>query len=227
MSLWSDFLTNEDRVVWKWTHYFPAYERHFQKFVNQSVTFLEIGCGEGGSLQMWKRYFGPLARIVGIDVNPPCKGYEDEQIQVRIGNQADLAFLQSVVDEFGPFDAVLDDGSHRSAHMIASFQFLYPHLQRNGVYMVEDLHACYWPEFEGGFRKDGSFIEFCKGKIDELHADWTKGALPPTAFTQSTLSMHVYDSIAVFERGQHVYKHAPKIGGQKPSFAFFKRRNEK
>ena len=59
MPLWSDFLTNNGRIVQKWKHYFPAYERHFAKFVNTDLTFLEIGCGAGGSLQLWKRYFGP------------------------------------------------------------------------------------------------------------------------------------------------------------------------
>ena len=56
MSLWSGFLTNQERLIHKWKHYFPVYERHFEKFVNTDLIFIEIGCGEGGSLQMWKRY---------------------------------------------------------------------------------------------------------------------------------------------------------------------------
>ncbi|MBV8898092.1 MAG: class I SAM-dependent methyltransferase, partial [Acidobacteriaceae bacterium] len=106
-NLWSDFLTNDQRLIHKWTHYFPAYERHFQRFVNQSFTFVEIGCGEGGSLQMWKRYFGPFAQIVGIDIDPASKQFEETQIHVRIGDQADTRFLRSVLDEFGSPDIVL------------------------------------------------------------------------------------------------------------------------
>jgi hypothetical protein len=81
-----------------------------------------------------------------------------------------------------------------------------------GAYMVEDLHTAYWQDFEGGLRREGSFIEECKRLIDELNADWAGESLAPTAFTRSTLSMHFYDSVVVFERGRHLRKHAPIIG---------------
>ena len=212
MTLWADFLTNDNRFIHNWKHYFPIYERHFKDFVNKPVTFMEIGCGVGGSLQMWKRYFGPHARIVGVDINPACKSFEEDQIEVRIGDQGDENFLQSLVDEFGAPDIVLDDGSHQMSHMIASFHGLYPRMPKNGVYVAEDLHAAYWEEFEGGLRKPSTFIELCKNLIDELNADHTRGALPPTEFTQSTLSIHFYDSVTVFERGTHTKKWAPKTG---------------
>ena len=70
MSLWSDFLSHQGRPALKWKHYFPIYERHFARYVNRPVTMIEIGCGEGGSLQLWKKYFGPNARIIGILTHP-------------------------------------------------------------------------------------------------------------------------------------------------------------
>jgi hypothetical protein len=70
MSLWSEFLTNDGRKIHKWTHYFPIYEQHFGRFVNRTTTFIEIGICKGGSLQLWKRYLGPFAQIVGIDIDP-------------------------------------------------------------------------------------------------------------------------------------------------------------
>jgi hypothetical protein len=88
----------------------------------------------------------------------------------------------------------------------------YPSVSRNGVYVVEDLHTAYWEEYEGGLKRKGSFIEYCKDLIDELNADHTRGAVQPTPFTLSTLSMHFYDSIVVFEKGRHTIKHAPQIG---------------
>ena len=212
MTLWSDFLTNDKRVIHKWKHYFPIYERHFKDFVYKPVTFLEIGCGEGGSLQMWKRYFGPHARIIGIDIDPECKKFEEDQVEVHIGQQQDCQLLQSLISQVGAPDIVLDDGSHVMSHIIASFQFLYPRMAKNGIYMVEDLHAAYWDEYEGGLRKPSTFIELCKNLIDELNADHTRGSLSPTEFTNSTLSMHFYDSVAVFERGTHTKKCAPKMG---------------
>jgi SAM-dependent methyltransferase len=212
MSLWSDFLTNDGRVIHKWKHYFPIYERHFRDWVGKTVTFLEIGCGEGGSLQMWKRYFGPHARIIGIDIEPRCKQFEEDQIEVRIGPQQDASFLRSVVDEFGPPDIVLDDGSHMMSHVCASFDALYSLLAKSGVYMVEDLHTAYWDEFGGGLGRPGSFIELTKQLIDQLNGDHIRQGLPPNEFTRTTLGIHIYDSVVVFERGRHTAKAAPQIG---------------
>jgi hypothetical protein len=201
VTLWAEFLTNQGRMIHKWKHYFPAYERHFGRFVNRPLKFLEIGCGEGGALQLWKRYFGPHAQIIGADLRPECTAFEEDQIEIRIGDQSDSRFLASLVEEFGQFDIILDDGSHVMAHVNASFQFLYPKMSDNGVYMVEDLHTAYWDKYGGGLRRTGSFIETCKDLLDELNAQWTGGALPPTDFTHHTISLHFYDSIAVFERG--------------------------
>ena len=96
-------------------------------------------------------------------------------------------------------------------HVHASFAFLYPRMAPDGVYMVEDLHTAYWDEYEGGLHRPGSFIELCKNLLDELNADWSRGALPPTDFTRCTQSMHFYDSIALFERGRTLQKSAPTI----------------
>jgi len=212
MSLWADFLNNDKRVIHKWKHYFPAYERHFSRFVNTDVLFIEIGCGKGGSLQMWKRFFGPYARIVGIDIRPQCKQFAEDQVYIRIGDQSNKEFLESILDEFGAPDIVLDDGSHIMKHVQASFATLYPRLARNGVYMVEDLHTAYRPDYGGGLKHPGSFIETCKDLVDALNADNTRGALPPSQFTASTLSMHFYDGIVAFERGRHTRKIAPMTG---------------
>lgn len=212
MSLWSEFLTNTGQPIHKWTHYFPVYERHFRRFVNTSITFVEIGVSKGGSLQLWKRYLGPFAQIVGIDSNPDCKAVEEDQIAVRIGDQRDPAFLQEIVDEFGSPDVVLDDGSHMMSDVSASFRVLYPQLCKNGVYMVEDLHTAYWDEYEGGLGRDGSFVQLAKGLIDELNSDHSRGAVPTSLFSRTTLSIHFYDSIVVFERGRHLKKHAQLVG---------------
>ena len=212
MNLWSDFLTNDGRIIHKWKHYFPIYERHFREFVYKPVTFLEIGVWRGGSLQMWKRYFGPHARIIGVDILPECKEFEEDQIDIRIGPQQDLEFLQSILDEFGAPDIVLDDGSHKMSDTLATFEFLYPRVAKNGIYMVEDLHTSYWEEYEGGLHKKSTFIEVCKNLIDGLNADHSRGTLPSSEFTRTTLAMHFYDSVVVFERGAHTRKWAPQIG---------------
>ena len=204
MSLYSLFLDNQGRNINKNAHYFHIYERHFARYVGLASTFLEIGTGHGGSAQMWKRYLGPLCRIVSIDISAKCKSYEDEQVAIRIGSQSDTGFLQSVIDEFGPFDMVLDDGSHHMKDVRITFDYLSGRIAHNGVYMVEDLHTAYWPEFGGGYRHPDSFVEFSKDRVDELNAPYTRGQLPQTDFMRQTTSVHFYDSIIVYERGGYV-----------------------
>lgn len=211
MALWDIFLNHQGRTIHKWKHYFPAYEAHFARYINRPLTFLEIGCGRGGSLQMWKRYFGPHARIVGLDIRPECADFQEDQIAIRIGDQSNHQFLAQVLEEFGTPDIVLDDGSHVMSHIMESFRFLYHRTSPTGIYMVEDLHTAYWEEFGGGLRKPGTFIEVAKLLVDELNADHSRGALPPTPFTRATQSIHFYDSLIAFERGHTLAKAAPMM----------------
>ena len=202
MTLYGDFLDESHRRMHKWHQYFPAYETHFERFRNRHVTLYEIGIGEGGSLQQWRRYLGPFAIIVGIDIYPRCKQVEEEQVHVRIGSQTDLAFLASVVAEFGPPDIVIDDGSHLQQHVNATFAFLCPQIAKNGVYLVEDLHAAYWPDHGGGLGAPSSFIETAKTLVDTMHADYIGGTDRSPSGNRTT-SIHFYDSVVVFEIGEH------------------------
>lgn len=131
----------------KWPHYFPIYERVLSKYQGKTVRLLEIGVENGGSLRLWRKYLGEGATIVGIDINPDCMKHDDRAsgVNVRIGSQADTKFLDELTKEFGPFDAIIDDGSHFASHIVASFQSLFPQaLVAEGVYIVEDVHALYW-----------------------------------------------------------------------------------
>ncbi len=215
MSLFSHFLDNSGRPIHKSGHYFFAYERHFAKYRGQPCTFLEIGAGNGGSSQMWKRWLGPLARIVTIDINPVCLQYGDEQVEVRIGDQSDPAFLQSLINEFGSFDAVLDDGSHHMDHVPATFEFLYPRIAPNGVYMIEDMHTAYWSNYGGGLGAPSSMVEKFKHMIDKLNAAHIHdGSLPIDDFTRSILAMTAYDSILVFEKASFANKIMRIVGDE-------------
>ena len=213
MNLWQDFLINDGKVIHKWVHYFPIYERHFSSWRNKSITFLEIGVSKGGSLQMWQRYFGPMAKIVGIDINPECKAHESPGIFVRIGDQSDPAFLQSVIDEFGMPDIVLDDGSHHMDHVNSSFTYLYPRMHKNAIYMVEDMHTAYWEEFGGGVDNPDTFINRSKGFIDQLNADHSRGKIAPNVITRETFAISFYDSVVCLEKGDVWLKEAPMTGG--------------
>lgn len=206
------FLANGHKPLLKWVHYFDIYERHFERFRNRSPVMIEIGVAYGGSVKMWKEYFGPGARIVGIDIMPDFKQHEEDGVEIFIGSQDDPQFLAKVLDHYPEVDIVLDDGSHMMPHVTASFDFFYPRLSANGVYMVEDLHTAYWPEFGGGLNAPGSFLEAVKGRIDELNALHTRGGVPVSDFTKSTHSISCYDSIVAFEKRPQGLRLMPNTG---------------
>ena len=194
------FLNNGHKRLHKWMHYFDAYEHHFERFRGKRPTVLEIGVFGGGSLAMWKDYFGDGATILGLDIDAKCKAHEAEGIKVYIGSQDDPQIIQTIIDENSQIDIVIDDGSHRMDHVLASFNLLYERISPKGIYFVEDTHTCYWPEYQGGLGDPKSFMEFTKTKLDEINAVHTRGAVETTTFTRSTRSITIYDSICVFEK---------------------------
>jgi hypothetical protein len=196
------FENNKKRLIFKWMHYFEIYDRYFSRYRGADVHFLEIGVCHGGSLQMWKDYFGPKAKIFGVDVNPLCKQFEEDQVAIFIGDQADKTFLSRLKLEMPRLDIVLDDGGHTMEQQINTFEALYPHISANGIYMCEDTHTSYWKKYGGGYRHPGSFIEYSKNFVDALHA-WhfeDTGKKDVSEFTKSTYGLHFYDSIVVLEK---------------------------
>ena len=144
------FWLNEGRAIDKWLHYLPIYERHLSQFRGKPVRMLEIGVQNGGSMNMWRKWLGPEAQLWGIDIDPACAKLNGLAGQVRIGSQADPAFLASVLDEMGGVDIVFDDGSHDQAHIHETFKVAFPRLVDGGTYLVEDLHCAYWGPWTGG-----------------------------------------------------------------------------
>jgi hypothetical protein len=211
------FAEHEGRILHKWVHYLDVYERYFARYRGQPLRMLELGVSQGGSLEMWRSYFGPEATIFGIDINPQSATCVDPPNQVRIGSQADPQFLKSVIDEMGRPDIILDDGSHVASHQAASFRALFPLLNEGGLYVIEDLHTSYWGgSFEGGYRRGGTAIELAKQLVDDMH-HWYHGEA--IALSTDVEAVHSHDSIVVIEkRGAkqpmhlHVGRDAPEDG---------------
>lgn len=196
------FRNNKNSRIHKWNHYFEIYDRHLSPFRGKDLNVLEFGVSHGGSLQMWKHYFGPAARIFGVDINPHCKKAEEERIEVFIGDQADRKFLRDLGDRLPKIDILIDDGGHTMEQQINTFEELFPYVENDGIYLIEDLHTSYWDDFGGGYRKTGSFIEYSKNFIDYLHA-WHSTRpeqFQVSDFTRSVHSLHYYDSILVIEK---------------------------
>lgn len=197
----SYFNNNKGRLIHKWDHYFDIYHRHFHEYRNQKVTILEFGVFHGGSLQMWKNYFGDQAQIIGVDINPICKQFEEDQISIEIGDQEDRNFLKQIAEKHGPFDIVIDDGGHQMNQQINTFEEIYPHVQEHGIFLVEDMLTSYRPTFNAGYKKPNTFIEYSKNFIDSLHA-WHshEPQFQPDALTTSAFGLHYYDSVLVIEK---------------------------
>ena len=212
------FFNNTGRQIYKWHHYFEIYHRHFERFRGKSPVVVEIGVFHGGSLQMWREYFGPGTRVVGIDIDPRCRQFEDASTKILIGDQADRAFLAEVRRAVPRIDILIDDGGHTMQQQIATLEELYLHIQPSGVYLCEDVHTSFVPEYGGGFRRPGTFLEYAKGLVDNLYAWYSrdKEHLAVNEFTVSTFAAHFYDSILVLEKRPIDHPRASKTG--KPSF---------
>jgi hypothetical protein len=201
------FVENKGNVVHKWHHLIPLYDKYFSDYRNRQIRFLEIGVSKGGSLQMWRKYFGEDAIIFGIDIDPECEKYNGLSGQVRIGSQTDEKFLSSVVAEMGGIDIVLDDGSHKMDHIVASLRILFPKLNNQGVYLIEDLHTAYWPRFGGGFHKKSNFFNKIRDLIDDMHHWYHEVGPKEKLISDSCSGIHIHDSVVVLEKNK-VYRPA-------------------
>lgn len=188
------------------------YERHLGHLRDRRIVLLEIGVGGyedptsgGESLRMWKEYF-PLATIVGIDIHDKSAMAED-RIVIHRGSQDDPAFLDRVAHEHGPFDVIIDDGSHLSPHVIASFRALFPHLAPDGIYVIEDLQTSYWPEYQGShdLEDPDTSMGFLKHLVDGLnHIEWDVVGYEPTPFDTGIEAIAFAHNLAFVWKGPNL-----------------------
>ena len=196
------FANNKQVLVHKWHHYIPIYDRYFSRFRGTDVRFLEIGVFKGGSLQMWRKYFGEKAKIFGIDIDPDCIKYQGIDGEVRIGSQDDAKFLKEITAEMGGVDVVLDDGSHQMKHIMATLQSVLPNVSEGGIYMIEDLHTAYWRNFGGGLKSSTNFFNGIRTIVDDMHHWYHGRRMRMPEISKHCRSIHIYDSIVVIEKGK-------------------------
>jgi 23S rRNA U2552 (ribose-2'-O)-methylase RlmE/FtsJ len=195
------FYSNKGGTIHKWKHYLEIYERHFSKYKNKEVVILEIGVFQGGSLRMWKEYFGKNAKIYGLDINPECKKLEENGIEILIGSQEDRNFLKKIKKIIPKVDILIEDGGHMMNQQIITFEELYDHVKSDGIYLCEDMHTSYWRDYGGGYKSRGTFVEYSKNFIDYLNAWHSKQkSFNVNYFTKNTFSVHYYDSVVVLEK---------------------------
>ena len=118
--------------------YFECYEHFFSKYRGKKITFVEIGVLGGGSLFMWRDYFGPAARIIGIDLNPAAKKFENDGFEIFIGDQEKPEFWNDFFKQVGMIDILLDDGGHTNSQQIITTQNSIENIKDGGLLIIED-----------------------------------------------------------------------------------------
>ena len=126
----------------KWSNYGDIYDKHFAPFREHNINILEIGVLRGGSMRMWEKYF-PKANIFGIDINEECLQYQSDRTKIFIGDQSDVSFLRNVKAKIPKIDILIDDGSHRAKDQKITFDEMYYHVRKPGVYLIEDIEFNY------------------------------------------------------------------------------------
>lgn len=206
--LWTYFTNHtEGHGIWKWEHYFDIYHRHFSRFVGSPVKVLEIGIYSGGSLGMWKSYFGSGCHIYGVDIEEACKSYECDNVTVFIGDQEDPKFWAQFNNQVQGIDILIDDGGHTPNQQMVTLEQMLPRLRPGGVYLCEDVHGIHH-----------GFAAFVGGLITELNKT-LMGSEPgckPTPFQSSCYSIHFYPYVVVIEKHLNPQSRfiAPKHGTQ-------------
>ncbi|MGC8979624.1 glycosyltransferase family 2 protein [Caldisericum sp.] len=173
---------HEGYVSDKWELYLKEYSKLFEKFRDKPIALLEIGVQNGGSLEIWSKYFHKDSILIGIDIEEKCRylKYNNSNIKVIIGDATKSEILEIIKNESGIdyFDIIIDDGSHKSRDIITTFCNLFPILKIGGIYIIEDLHCSYFKEYEGGLQKSSSSIEFFKNLIDVINYEHWRLNIP-------------------------------------------------
>lgn len=198
----------------KWNAHWYAqhYQTHFQKLRLKPLRILEIGVGGGedsrsggASLRMWKIFF-PSSQIFAIDIFDK-QPLQENRIRIFQGSQADSAFLTRVHDSAGPFDIIIDDGSHINEHVLTSFACLFPLLKDGGIYVAEDLQTSYWPVFGGDslrLNEKHTSMGFFKSLVDGLnHIEFEGRTEAPDYYAKNIVSLHFYHNMVFIEKGRN------------------------
>jgi hypothetical protein len=197
---------------WGGHFYTPHYQFHFEQMREQPIRLLEIGIGGygdkgrgGNSLRMWKHYF-PNAQIVGLDIQDK-KFVEEDRIKVYQGDQSDPETLRRINEESGPFDIILDDGSHRVWHVLPTFEILYPLLADGGMYVIEDVQSSYWPEWGGSddLNSPDTTMGLAKRLADSLnYEEYVDENYQPTYYDLNVVAVHLYHNLVMVRKGRNV-----------------------
>ena len=188
------------REVVKWNHYFPVYERLLSKYRGTAVTLVEVGVGDGGSLEGWRGYLGPSARIIGIDLDPAAERLQADGFEIIIGNQSHPEFWEEHGGRIGPIDVLIDDGGHSSVDQIVTVACGLPHIRDGGVIVIEDTHTSFMQRDYPAAARFG-FMQFAAHVVDVLHNRnplVTEPVADAAGLGRAIQSVEFFESLAIF-----------------------------
>lgn len=162
-----------DKASWR-HNYTKVYEKYFEPLRNKPLRILEIGVLYGNSLKTWLEYFSN-ATIIGVDISPQCWQSDNSRCIIVNGNQNDVNFLTFLCKVYGPFDIIIDDGCHMMASQQISMSVLWSALLPGGMYVIEDLHTCYLPNFEcNGYQ---TTLDFLHHRLNDMYFSGKTGSV--------------------------------------------------
>ena len=179
----------------KHTTYFSVYDNLFNKFKDKKIVFIEVGVFQGGSLFMWREYFGKQARIIGVDINQGAKKWEKDGFEIFIGSQSDSKFWENLFNTIGEVDIILDDGGHTFEQQIITAETVLDNIKDGGMLVVEDTHTSYMPDYGGA--SNASFISYAKNMIDGINFRY-EHFKNKKIHNKSVFSMQFFESFVVF-----------------------------
>jgi hypothetical protein len=180
----------------KHTSYFHVYERLLSPYVGRSITFVEVGVYNGGSLFMWRDFFGQDARIIGIDLNPLARRWEKDGFEIWIGNQASPTFWKDFCETVGPIDICLDDGGHSNIQQIQTTSSVIPYIKDGGLMIVEDTHCSYMTQFGNPSRH--SFMSYAFDVVDAINSRFPGIKKSTNPMNEHVSSVSFQESIVAF-----------------------------
>lgn len=183
-------------LSFKHSAYFQVYEELFRPYRNKKIVFVEVGVLNGGSLFMWREFFGAEARIIGVDFNPLAKRWEKDGFEIYIGSQSDPNFWDGFFKSVGAIDVLLDDGGHTNEQQIVTTYKSIPFIKDGGLLLVEDVHTSYFSDFNNPSRY--SFINYAKLIVDGVNARFPGVNIAQRIFGDAVYSVRFYDSIVGF-----------------------------
>jgi hypothetical protein len=179
--------------------YFPVYDKLLSKYIDASPTVVEVGILGGGSLFTWRDFFGPNARIIGVELNPAATKWRDHGFEIFIGDQSSDAFWDDFFGRVGDIDILIDDGGHTNYQQLKTLHKSIPHIKPGGVVIIEDTQASYMKHF--GNPTKYSFMNFCGAAAHKINDRYFYRD-QPNLIRDYIHSMEIFEGIAAFHVNQ-------------------------